>query len=113
MGRDGPDSPGNGSWHSDDVAVATESRQKVERPRHYRVLLLNDDYTTMEFVVSILMNVFHHSRERAFEIMLKVHHEGAGVAGIYTFEVAETKVTKVTELARQSEFPLRCTMEPE
>jgi len=113
MGTDDPQDPGTGAWHEEDAAVATESRQKLERPRLYRVLLLNDDYTTMEFVVSILMNVFHLSRERAIEIMLKVHHEGAGVAGIYTFEVAETKVTKVTELARQSEFPLRCTMEPE
>lgn len=103
---------GPGPWHDTDSDVATESKQRLERPRLYRVLILNDDYTTMEFVVMILMNVFHHPEERAVEIMLHVHHNGVGEAGIYTFEVAESKVKKVTELARQYEYPLRCELEP-
>ena len=104
--------PGPGAWHDTESEVATESKQRLERPRLYRVLILNDDYTTMEFVVMILMNVFHHPEERAVEIMLHVHHNGVGEAGIYTFEVAESKVKKVTELARQHEYPLRCELEP-
>jgi ATP-dependent Clp protease adaptor protein ClpS len=76
------------------------------------VVLLNDDYTTMEFVVMVLMTVFNHPEARAVELMLRVHHEGAATAGVYSREVAETKVSKVTELARQHEFPLRCALEP-
>ena len=113
MGSGDDRGPDPGVWRDEDTAVAVESEKKVERPRRYRVVLLNDDYTTMEFVVMVLTNVFHRSRERAVEIMLHVHHEGAGVAGVYTLEVAETKVAKVAEIARQHEFPLRCTMEPE
>ncbi len=101
-------------WMSEeDAGVATEEELEAREPRRYKVLLLNDDYTTMEFVVMILMTVFHHPEARAVEIMLAVHHEGAGVAGVYPFEVAETKVGKVHDLARQNEFPLRCTLEPE
>jgi ATP-dependent Clp protease adaptor protein ClpS len=108
MGGDDPT-----TWLDDDAAVATDADEKLQRPRRYRVLLLNDDYTTMEFVVSVLMHIFHHTQEAAVEIMLRVHHEGTGVAGLYTYEVAETKVAQVTELARQNEFPLRCEMEPD
>ena len=93
--------------------VVAESRQKVVRPRRYRVLLHNDDYTTMAFVVAILMGVFHHARAQATRIMLQVHHAGIGVAGVYSREVAETKIGRVTTLAREREFPLRCSMEPE
>jgi len=104
--------PGSTQWHDTESDVATEPKQRLERPRLYRVLILNDDYTTMEFVVMVLMNVFHHPEDRALEIMLHVHHNGVGEAGVFTFEVAESKVKKVTELARQNEFPLRCEMEP-
>jgi ATP-dependent Clp protease adaptor protein ClpS len=92
--------------------VAAESDRATEQPRLYKVLLLNDDYTTMDFVVKVLMDVFHHPEDKAIEIMLSVHQNGVGLAGVYTHEVAETKAAKVTALARQSEFPLRCVLEP-
>lgn len=97
----------------EEAGIATEEELEARVPKRYKVLLLNDDYTTMEFVVMVLMNVFHHAEAQAVEIMLAVHHEGIGVAGVYPFEVAETKVGKVHELARQNEFPLRCALEPE
>ena len=100
-------------WAEEDSDVATESELQPEEPRLYRVLLLNDDYTSMEFVVKVLMNIFHYPEQKAVEIMLHVHHNGVGVAGVFPFEVAETKVNRVHELARQDEFPLRCAMEPE
>jgi ATP-dependent Clp protease adaptor protein ClpS len=93
--------------------VVTKSKQETKKPKLFKVLLHNDDYTTMEFVVSLLMSVFHHPQDRAFQIMLNVHKNGIGVAGVYTREVAETKVQKTTELARKYDFPLECTMEPE
>ena len=93
--------------------VLTKPRQTNKKPRKYKVLLHNDDYTTMEFVVSVLMSVFHRDQQAAFEIMMHVHQAGIGVAGIYTKEVAETKTSKTVELARKFEFPLECTMEPE
>ena len=79
----------------DDGAVATEIERKVQTPRQYRVLLHNDDYTTMEFVVMVLKTVFHRSEEDAVRIMLHVHQQGLGVAGVYSYEIAETKVRKV------------------
>jgi len=94
-----------------DSSVAAETEKKLKKPKLYRVLLHNDNYTTMEFVVMILMNVFHHPQGVAVRIMLQVHHNGIGVAGVYSFEIAETKVAQVIELARQDEFPLRCSME--
>src|SRR5207249_10040709 len=90
----------------DDVGVATESQKQVKKPPLYKVLLHNDDFTTMEFVVDILRNVFHKSELDAVHIMLAVHQQGVGVAGVYTYEIAEAKVSKVTQLARASEFPL-------
>jgi ATP-dependent Clp protease adaptor protein ClpS len=100
----------------DDGGVATElekkTKQKLQRPKLYKVLLLNDDYTTMEFVVALLIHVFHHDEGTAQAIMLHIHKTGVGVAGVYTYEVAETKVTMVMELAEKAEFPLQCTMEP-
>ena len=93
--------------------VLTKPKQVNKKPRKYKVLLHNDDYTTMEFVVSILMSVFHRDQQSSFEIMMHVHQAGIGVAGIYTKEVAETKTAKTIELARKYEFPLECTMEPE
>jgi ATP-dependent Clp protease adaptor protein ClpS len=94
-----------------DDAVITESKPKVEKPPLYKVLLHNDNYTTMDFVVVILISVFHHSEGDAIRIMLQVHNKGIGVAGVFTREIAETKVAQVTELAQQHEFPLLCTME--
>ena len=87
--------------------------KKLKRPRLYAVLLHNDDYTTREFVVQVLHSVFHRSEHDAIRIMLHVHHNGVGVAGVFTREVAETKMQRTERLARQQEFPLRLTMEPE
>ncbi len=91
------------------VAEKTDTRTK--RPDMYKVLLLNDDYTPMEFVVQLLRQVFHLGEEQAVRIMLSVHQEGVGVCGIYSFEVAETKVAQVISASRSSEHPLQCTME--
>ena len=94
-----------------DHGVATETRKRLKPPAMFKVLLHNDDYTTMEFVVEVLESVFHHSHGAALQIMLHVHRKGIGVAGIYTYEMAETKVAVVEALARNHEFPLKCTME--
>src|SRR5215470_775440 len=94
-------------------ALVTETKKKVEKPPLFKVLLHNDDYTTMEFVVFILKTIFHKSEPDAVKIMLAVHEQGVGIAGVYTFEIAEAKVSKVIELARQSEYPLLCTVESE
>ncbi len=91
--------------------VDSETEEEVKEPSMYRVLLHNDNYTSMEFVVEILLSVFNKSIEDATMIMLKVHKEGIGVSGVYTYEVAETKVDTVYALAREREFPLKCTME--
>jgi ATP-dependent Clp protease adaptor protein ClpS len=95
----------------DESGVVTETEKKVKLPPMYRVLLHNDDYTTMEFVVQVLQTVFHKSPADATQIMLHIHRTGIGVAGVYTCEVAETKVAVVEAMARQHEFPLKCTME--
>ena len=94
----------------EETAVA-EPQEKVDEPKLYKVLLHNDDYTTMEFVVWVLASVFNMSEEQAIQVMLNVHLRGIGVAGIYTFEIAETKVEKTIALAREQEFPLLATME--
>ena len=91
--------------------VATKTRPKTKKPSQYRVLLLNDDYTPMEFVTSILMGIFKKSNEEATQIMLNVHQNGIGVCGVYTFEVAETKVAQVLEAAKRNGHPLKCTLE--
>ena len=92
---------------------SSETRDETREPPMYRVLLHNDDYTTMEFVVEILMYVFSKSPESAAKIMLNVHHKGIGVCGSYPHEIAETKVDTVHNLARESGYPLRCSMEQE
>jgi ATP-dependent Clp protease adaptor protein ClpS len=92
-------------------AVLAENETKVKRPALFRVLLLNDDYTPMDFVVLVLESFFSKSRTDATEIMLNVHHKGVGVCGVYPLEIAETKVAQVTEFAREHEHPLQCTME--
>jgi ATP-dependent Clp protease adaptor protein ClpS len=96
-------------------SIQTESRtqERLERPRLWRVLLHNDDYTTQDFVVWVLETVFHKPRGEAFTIMMSVHQSGLGVAGIYTHDVADTKVKATRQLAEQHEFPLLVTMEPE
>ncbi|HSK74710.1 MAG TPA: ATP-dependent Clp protease adaptor ClpS [Pyrinomonadaceae bacterium] len=96
-----------------DSEVLTESETKLEKPKLFKVILHNDDFTTMEFVVFILQHVFMRSDADAFTIMLKVHNEGIGVAGVYPFEVANMKSEKAMNLARASEYPLLCTVEEE
>ncbi|WP_300395198.1 ATP-dependent Clp protease adapter ClpS [Henriciella sp.] len=107
-----PEDP-SGPSRTDGTGLATETRVKTKKPSMYRVLLLNDDYTPMEFVVFVLEQFFNKSREQATRIMLHVHQKGVGVCGVYTFEVAETKVAQVMDLARRNEHPLQCTMEKE
>ncbi|MEK8023893.1 MAG: ATP-dependent Clp protease adaptor ClpS [Candidatus Hydrogenedentota bacterium] len=99
----------------DDAGVSTIDQPDIrtEKPRLYKVLLHNDDFTSMEFVVAVLMEVFHHAENDAMTIMLHVHHNGIGVAGVYTYEVAETRVSRVMAMAKEAQFPLLCTMEPE
>jgi ATP-dependent Clp protease adaptor protein ClpS len=98
-----------------DSGVVTESKpkQKLQKPRMFKVLLHNDHYTTREFVVSILREVFHKTMNEATRIMLHVHTHGVGVAGVYTRDVAETKIRQVEQRAREEEHPLRLSMEPE
>jgi ATP-dependent Clp protease adaptor protein ClpS len=93
------------------TSVITKTKPQVKKPNFYRVLLLNDDYTPMEFVVHVLERFFNKDREAATRIMLHVHHHGIGECGIYTYEVAETKVTQVMDFARKHQHPLQCVME--
>jgi ATP-dependent Clp protease adaptor protein ClpS len=95
----------------DDIAVA--NNVKVQLPRRYQVLMHNDDFTTMEFVISVLMKIFHKSYQEAQGIMTQVHKKGAGICGIYTKEVAEMKVVQVHRFARQNKYPLKCSTIPE
>jgi ATP-dependent Clp protease adaptor protein ClpS len=92
-------------------AVLTEDETKLEKPSLYRVLIHNDNFTTMEFVVYVLYSIFQHTADEAFQIMLNVHVQGVGIAGIYPYEIAEMKVAKVTSLAQANEFPLLCTID--
>jgi ATP-dependent Clp protease adaptor protein ClpS len=93
--------------------VSTKTRTETKKPSLYRVLILNDDYTPMEFVVFVLERFFNKNREEATRIMLHVHQHGVGVCGVFTYEVAETKVAQVLDMARRNEHPLQCTMEKE
>ena len=106
---DSDDQNGDGTG----TGIVAKTRPKTKKPSLYKVLLLNDDYTPMEFVVHILENIFSKNREDAIEVMLHVHRHGVGVCGLFTFEVAETKVTQVIEFARRHQHPLQCTMEKE
>ncbi|MEO6391162.1 MAG: ATP-dependent Clp protease adapter ClpS [Pyrinomonadaceae bacterium] len=94
-----------------DGATVTESETKLKKPPLYKVLLHNDDYTTMEFVIHVLVTIFGRTTDDAMRIMLQVHTEGIGVAGVYTYEIADMKVSKVLALARTNEYPLLCTIE--
>ncbi len=103
--RGGDETGGSGT------AVVTRTRTETKRPALYRVLLLNDDYTPMEFVVHVIMRFFQKSQDDATRIMLHVHNHGVGECGTYTYEVAETKVTQVMDFARKNQHPLQCVME--
>ena len=104
---DAPKGPGQ------DSAVLTKTKTKTERPPMYKVMLLNDDYTPMEFVVHILERFFGLTHAQAFDIMLTVHKKGVAVVAVYSYEVAETKVAQVMDFARRHQHPLQCTMEKE
>ena len=111
----GADGDGDGRPGGGDIATErkTRTKSKTAKPPLYKVILLNDDYTPMEFVVEVLKAVFHKQHADATRIMLHVHQNGLGVAGVYPFEVAETKTNTVKELAREAEYPLKCVMEKE
>ncbi len=104
---------GQGDDDGVDTSVIVETRPKTKKPPLYKVLLLNDDFTPMEFVVIVLERFFSKSHAQAFEIMLTVHKSGAAVVGVFSHEIAETKVTQVMDFARQNQHPLQCTMEKE
>lgn len=105
-GRDGADRPDDPQ-----IGVATKTRAKSKKPSQYRVLMLNDDYTPMEFVIMVLKRFFRMDMEEATRVMLHVHQRGVGVCGVFPYEVAETKVTQVIDFARQNQHPLQCTLE--
>lgn len=109
----GGDNGGNDQERERQTGVLLKPRPKTKKPSMYKVLLLNDDYTPMEFVVHILERFFNKNRQESTDIMLHVHRRGVGVCGIFTYEVAETKVAQVMDFARANEQPLQCTMEKE
>lgn len=105
-------SGGSGDGDEDgQVGVATKAKTKPKKPSQYKVLLLNDDYTPMEFVVAVLKNFFRMDLEQATRVMLHVHQKGVGVCGVFPYEVAETKVNQVMDFARENQHPLQCTLE--
>jgi len=103
----------DGGRGGNDADVSIKTKPKTKRPSLYKVLMLNDDYTPMEFVVYVLQRFFILNHDRAFDIMLTVHNKGVAVVGVYPFEIAETKVTQVMDCARSNQHPLQCTMEKE
>jgi ATP-dependent Clp protease adaptor protein ClpS len=109
MAEDGDDADNGGNDPS--VGIATRTRTRTKKPTPYRVLMLNDDYTPMEFVVLCLQRFFRMSMEDATRVMLHVHQRGVGVCGVFSYEVAETKVSQVIDFARQNQHPLQCTLE--
>ncbi len=102
---------GKGTNGGPQTGVVVKAKPKTKKPSMYKVLMLNDDYTPMEFVVHVLERFFSKTREEATRIMLHVHHRGVGICGVFTYEVAETKVTQVMDFARQHQHPLQCTLE--
>jgi len=112
-GPGGPGRPGGPGGGGTNTGLITRTKAKTKKPSLYKVLLLNDDYTPMEFVVHILERFFNKNREEATQIMLHIHQRGVGVCGVYTFEVAETKVAQTIDFARKHQHPLQCTMEKE
>lgn len=109
----GPGAPGRPGDGDGKTGLVTKTRPKTKKPSLYKVLLLNDDYTPMEFVVHVLERFFSKGREEATRIMLHVHQKGVGVCGVFTYEVAETKVAQVMDFSRQHQHPLQCRMEKE
>jgi len=107
----GPDSDGHDTDGGEQVGIATKTRAKPKKPSQSKVLMLNDDYTPMEFVVMVLKRFFHMDLEQATRVMLHVHQKGVGVCGIFPYEIAETKVNQVMDFARQNQHPLQCTLE--
>jgi ATP-dependent Clp protease adaptor protein ClpS len=108
------DKPGQGGGIDDpgiDTGVATKTRPKTKKPSNYKVLMLNDDYTPMEFVVLVLQRYFSMGLEDATRVMLQVHQQGVAICGVFTYEVAETKVSQVIDFARENQHPLQCTLE--
>ncbi len=108
--------PGRGNGNDNEegrTGALTLTRARTKKPSMYKVLMLNDDYTPMEFVVDVLQHIFQKSREEATQIMLHVHQKGVGICGVYTYEVAETKVTQTVDYARKNQHPLQCTLEKE
>ena len=107
----GDDDSDRGTGDDDQVGVATKTRARPKKPSQFKVLMLNDDYTPMEFVVIVLKRFFHMDLEQATRVMLHVHQKGVGVCGIFPYEIAETKVNQVMDFARQNQHPLQCTLE--
>ena len=107
------DSDKRGGGDGPVTGVVVKARPKTRKPSMYKVLMLNDDYTPMEFVVHVLERFFQKTREEATRIMLHVHRRGVGVCGVYTYEIAETKVTQTVDYARKNQHPLQCTLEKE
>ncbi len=107
---DTPKGPGGGDG-DDQIGIATKTRTRSKKPSMFKVLMLNDDYTPMEFVVMVLKRFFHMDLEQATRVMLHVHQKGVGVCGIFPYEIAETKVNQVMDFARQNQHPLQCTLE--
>ena len=105
------DDPDRDDEDGTNTGVATRTRAKTKKPTPYRVLMLNDDYTPMEFVVLVLQRFFKMDMEEATRVMLAVHQRGVGVCGVFSYEVAETKVAQVLDFARQNQHPLQCTLE--
>ena len=103
--------PDNGDDRGPGTGVAVKPAVRVKKPSMYKVIMLNDDYTPMEFVVMVLERYFNKSHDEATHIMMHVHQKGVGICGVYTYEIAETKVTQVMDLARQHQHPLQCTLE--
>ena len=107
----GDDDHGHGADGDDQLGIATRTRAKPKKPSQFKVLMLNDDYTPMEFVVIVLKRFFQMDLEQATRVMLHVHQRGVGVCGVYPFEIAETKVNQVMDFARENQHPLQCTLE--
>lgn len=113
VGVRGANEPTGGGVPVVQLEIRTRPKPKVEKPKRYRILMLNDDYTPMEFVVHVLQRFFSMPEQRAIEIMLRVHREGQALVGVFSFEIAETKVAQVIAFARQHQHPLRCKLEAE
>lgn len=111
--RGAGDKEDEGGGNGNETGVIVKSKAKTKKPSLYKVLMLNDDYTPMEFVVHVLQRFFGKSHDEATQIMLHVHQRGVGICGVYTYEIAETKVTQVVDYARKHQHPLQCTLEKE